>query len=64
MFLLGLALGVIIGTALGIGLLALLKSNDEKEVYYYQIDEEWIDEERKAVIKTRVYKRRIHLKKV
>ena len=45
MFWLGMALGVIIGTALGIGLLALLKSNDEKEVYYYRIDEEWIDEE-------------------
>ena len=44
MFLLGLAIGVIIGTALGIGLLALLKSNVEKEVYYYQIDEEWIGE--------------------
>ena len=45
MFLLGLAIGVIIGAALGIGLLALMKANDDKEVYYYQIDEEWIDEE-------------------
>ena len=45
MFLLGLAAGVIIGTALGIGLLALMRANDEKEVCYYQIDEEWIGEE-------------------
>ena len=42
MFLLGMALGVIIGTALGIGLLALLKANDEEDTYCYQIDEEWI----------------------
>ena len=44
MFLLGLAIGVIVGTVLGIGLLALIRANDEKEVYYYQIDEEWIGE--------------------
>ena len=64
MFLLGLALGVIIGTALGIGLLALLKSNDEKEVYYYQIDEEWIGEEWEIVMKTKASKRVILLKEV
>lgn len=45
MFLLGLAIGVIVGTVLGIGLLALLKANDEEEIYCYQIDEEWIGEE-------------------
>ena len=45
MFLLGLAIGVIVGMFLGIVLVALLKANDDKEVYYYQIDEEWIDEE-------------------
>ena len=44
MFLLGLAIGVIVGMFLGIVLVALLKANDENEVYYYQIDEEWIGE--------------------
>ena len=44
MFLLGLAIGVIVGTVLGIGLLVLIRANAEKEVYYYQIDEEWIGE--------------------
>lgn len=45
MFLLGLATGVIVGMFLGIVLAALFNANDDKEVYYYQIDEEWIDEE-------------------
>ena len=45
MFLLGLAIGVIIGMFLGIVLVALLKANDDEKIYYYQIDEEWIDEE-------------------
>lgn len=45
MFLLGLAIGVIVGTVLGIGLLALIKANDEEDTYYCQIDEEWIGEE-------------------
>lgn len=62
MFLLGLAIGVIIGAALGIGLLALMKANDDKEVYYYQIDEEWIDEEWSAIIETRASKKKIHSK--
>lgn len=44
MFLLGLATGVVVGMFLGIVLVALLKANDEKEVYYYQIEEEWIGE--------------------
>lgn len=44
MFLLSLAIGVIVGMFLGIVLIALLKANDDKEVYYYQIDEEWIGE--------------------
>lgn len=44
MFLLGFAAGVIVGTVLGIGLLALIKANDEEDSCYYQIDEEWIGE--------------------
>lgn len=63
MFLLGLAIGVTVGMFLGIVLVALLKANDDKEVYYYQIDEEWVDEEWDVVIKTRVYKKTILLKK-
>lgn len=45
MFLLGFTAGVIIGAVLGIGLLALIKANDEEDTYYCQIDEEWIGEE-------------------
>lgn len=44
MFWLGLGIGVIVGTVLGIGLLALIKANDEEDTFYYQIDEEWIGE--------------------
>lgn len=44
MFWLGMALGIIVGTVLGIGLLALIRANDEEDTYYYQIDEEWIGE--------------------
>lgn len=64
MFLLGLVTGVIVGMFLGIVLVALLKANDDKEVYYYQIDEEWIDEEWEIVMKTKASKRVILLKEV
>lgn len=37
MFLLGLAIGVIVGMFLGIVLVALLKANDKKEVYIIKL---------------------------